>query len=691
MNTPPLLPGVTLLFWSWQAGWLWLGALAALAIEAPRFARSRLHFTQADLDRIWNLCFVLFFGAFVVAFVASDGAAALANVADNNSIASRIEAINKGGRSVILVLIWLPLIFLPIAIAQAFSVEERMDWSTFSWWLRRQRAKENARFAATPGRGVNVAWPYFALCLLATSAANIRTWHFAAGIAALAVWALAAHWTKRVHLAAWAASVMAVLVLAFAAQIGLRQMQGWMQRMESTLIAKLISGRGFEPRENRTALGSIGRMKLSATIVLRVEASNTPPALLREASYQRFISPASWIAPQQLNFKDVQSELDLTTWKLLPDKVTNRQVTVSGFLSGGAGLLPVPMGVTRIEDFPAITLETNALGTMKVTEGPGFYRVRLSHDDGRSIDGPPEALDLEVPKHEKAAVTATVDELGLTNQPPAVVLRKLAQFFAANFNYTLWQGEPGRWRGNDTPLDRFLTETRAGHCEHFATATTLLLRAAGIPARYAVGHSVQERRGAEWIVRERHAHAWTLAWIDGAWRDIDNTPASWAALEATRPADWQRLSDWWSDVWFTFSRWRWGRGEWKEYLIWLVVPLMLVATWRMLSQKQWNRARVGRGKTVATERPGADSDYYLVEAALAGRGLQREAHETPAAWIARITREQPALANGLPGVLAAHYRIRFDPTGIDPETRENLRRAVREWLARNGASNPRQA
>ena len=691
MSTPPFLLGVALMFWSWQAGWLWLGALAAVAIEVPRFARSRLHFAQADLDRIWNLCFVLFFGAFVVAFVTSDGASALATIADNNSIANRIEALNKSGRSVILVLLWLPLIFLPIAIAQAFSVEQRMDWSTFSWWLRRQRAKEVPRSNTPSGRGINVAWPYFALCLLATSAANIRTWHFPAGIAALAAWALAAQRTKHVHFAAWAACLISALALAFAAQIGLRQMQGWVQRMESTLIAKLISGRGFEPRENRTALGSIGRMKLSAAIVLRVEASNAPPALLREAVYQRFISPASWIAPQQLNFKDVQSELDLTTWKLLPDKLNSPQVTVSGFLSGGAGLLPVPLGVTRIEDFPAITLATNALGTMKVTEGPGFYRVLLSHDEGRSIDGAPEPLDLDVPNIEKPVIFETAERLGLTNQPPTEVLRKLAQFFAADFSYTLWQGEPRRGRGNETPLQRFLTETHAGHCEHFATATTLLLRAARIPARYVVGHSVQERRGSEWIVRERHAHSWSLAWFGGAWREIDNTPASWAALESTRPNDWQSLSDWWSDMWFTFSRWRWGKGEWKEYLIWLVVPLMLLATWRMLAQKQWNRARVARGKAASAVRPGADSEYYLIEANLAARGLQREPHETPAAWFARLRRVDPGLATALPAVLALHYRMRFDPDGIDGETRETLRRVVKDWLARNGVSNPRQA
>ena len=47
-----------------------------------------------------------------------------------------------------------------------------------------------------------------------------------------------------------------------------------MQRLDSVLIARFASGRGFDPKEVRTALGSIGRMKLSGDIVLRVEVDS---------------------------------------------------------------------------------------------------------------------------------------------------------------------------------------------------------------------------------------------------------------------------------------------------------------------------------------------------------------------------------------------------------------------------------
>ncbi len=685
MNTPPFLIGAALLFWAAQAGWLWLGALAAVVLEAPRLAKTRLQFAQADLDRIWNLCFVLFFGAMVVAFVTSDGASALNNVANNNSIANRIDALNKGGRSVILVLLWLPLIYLPIAVAQAFSEQERMDWSTFSWWLRRQRGKNNPRPA---GSGLNVAWPYFALCLLASSAANQRTLYFPIGIAVLAGWALWSRRSKSVPIGIWVAFLLMALSAAFTAELGMRQMQMVMQRLESTLIARFASGRGFEPKEQRTGLGSVGRMKLSGSIVLHVEATGMPPALLREASYKLFIPPATWVATKR-NFHDAIPETDLTTWKLLPNKPTRQQVTISGFLSGGSGLLPMPNGVAKIFDLPAVQFETNQLGAMNVAEGPGFYRVQSHYDEGASIDSPPDSTDEDIPKMERPALKQIAEELMLRDLSPAMALKKVSEFFAREFQYTTWQGEPKRSRTNDSPLTRFLLQDRAGHCEHFATATVLLLREAGIPARYAVGYSVQEPRGGEWIVRERHGHAWCLAWVDGAWRDVDTTPGSWAALESTRATFLEKISDAWSSAWFAFSKWRWGPGEWKQYVLWLIVPLILIAGWRLMSQKQWNRARDKvSGKGGRRSFPGIDSEFYLIEKTLAAHGLERQPEETLASWMKRVTASQPAETPELAGLLSLHYRLRFDPSGLNARDRENFRTNVESWLARHESAVP---
>lgn len=77
------------------------------------------------------------------------------------------------------------------------------------------------------------------------------------------------------------------------------------------------------------------------------------------------------------------------------------------------------------------------------------------------------------------------------------------------------------------PVSAFvLEEGRPGHCEYFASAAAILLRCAGVPARYVVGFYAHESSGGSVIVRQQDAHAWAEAWIDGTgWVTVEATPA----------------------------------------------------------------------------------------------------------------------------------------------------------------------
>ena len=57
----------------------------------------------------------------------------------------------------------------------------------------------------------------------------------------------------------------------------------------------------------------------------------------------------------------------------------------------------------------------------------------------------------------------------------------------------------------------------------------LLLRQAGIPARYARGYSVDPSDTMDgWsLVRARQAHAWAVAYVDDEWVNMDTTPGTW--------------------------------------------------------------------------------------------------------------------------------------------------------------------
>jgi maltooligosyltrehalose synthase len=102
--------------------------------------------------------------------------------------------------------------------------------------------------------------------------------------------------------------------------------------------------------------------------------------------------------------------------------------------------------------------------------------------------------------------------------------------------------------GRDSALAQFLLEEKAGHCEYFATATTLLLRAAGEKARYVVGFSVQEKhpKTGEYLLRGTHAHAWCRVWNEqtGRWINVDTTPPTWVG-ESSLGDERIRGAGWW--------------------------------------------------------------------------------------------------------------------------------------------------
>jgi transglutaminase-like putative cysteine protease len=86
------------------------------------------------------------------------------------------------------------------------------------------------------------------------------------------------------------------------------------------------------------------------------------------------------------------------------------------------------------------------------------------------------------------------------------------------------------------PVEDFLINRKEGHCEYFASALTLLLRAAGIPARLVNGFKGGDWNGLARVmsVRQKHAHSWVEAYIGPApgpgraanWLTLDPTPGT---------------------------------------------------------------------------------------------------------------------------------------------------------------------
>ena len=113
---------------------------------------------------------------------------------------------------------------------------------------------------------------------------------------------------------------------------------------------------------------------------------------------------------------------------------------------------------------------------------------------------------------------------------PLGLARSVERHLESSFRYTLRQPE----RGRGDPVEDFLFGSGAGHCEYFATAMVLLMRARGVPARLVTGFNQGERNGVGnfEVVRRSNAHAWVEVFDESAgWVAFDPTPASTTSAE----------------------------------------------------------------------------------------------------------------------------------------------------------------
>jgi hypothetical protein len=311
-------------------------------------------------------------------------------------------------------------------------------------------------------------------------------------------------------------------------------------------------------------------------------------------------------------------------------------------------------------------MSRNSFGAVHAVLGVDWGSYVAKAARGTPLYSAPAPEDLAVPLDESPVFDRIAGELGLRRLPAAQAVKRAERYFAS-FRYSTWRERPVP-RG-ETALGDFMTRTRAGHCEYFAAATTLLLRAAGIPARYATGFAVVEHSTIEdaFIVRTRHAHAWTQAFVNGAWTDLDTTPPDWAPEEARDAPIWQGLMDL-----LRYAGFRWSqRGEFKAGNGWYAVLAVLagILAWSVLR----GRKVVREEKLAAATRrryPGQDSEFYAVEKTL---GV-RESAETQAAWFSRVAKNLSLeTRDGLLAALRLHQRYRFDPDGITLSDRKRLR------------------
>jgi transglutaminase-like putative cysteine protease len=263
---------------------------------------------------------------------------------------------------------------------------------------------------------------------------------------------------------------------------------------------------------------------------------------------------------------------------------------------------------------------------------------------------------------------------GATNDYDRVVA--IEDWLSQNYRYSIDSPVPPADRD---AVDHFLFDTDVGFCEQFASATAVMLRTLGIPARVVAGYTPGNHNPftGYYEVHNSDAHTWVEVWFGHfGWYEFDPTfaiPPANEDLASSIPlarlisAGLQKLSDLGS-----------LGGALKAGLSIALVGTVIAGGWLA-----WRKLRKPVLADVVPDRlaPGrVTRAFRRFEEAVAARGSPRSPPETAAELIRRAGgRGRPAAGDAL----RAFERERY---GSDEPTEEEARAAVEE-LERLAAEN----
>jgi transglutaminase-like putative cysteine protease len=278
-----------------------------------------------------------------------------------------------------------------------------------------------------------------------------------------------------------------------------------------------------------------------------------------------------------------------------------------------------------------------------------------------------------------------------------VLARALAFLQQGRYVYTL---DPPLLGTNS--VDEFLFDTREGFCEHFSSAFTFLMRAAGLPARVVTGYQGGELNGVDRIltVRQSDAHAWSEVYLRGrGWVRIDPTAAAMPTRvqsglaqalpqSARLPLLLRPEMEWLRQV---RSRWEALAHRWnvwvlaynperqRELMLWLglrsadwrsmTATLFTILGVLTLALLAWSLRHITRPDPV-------QKAWQAFCSKLAARGIERASHEGPRDYSARAARALPGSRRAILRIallyISLRYGARTSRAGI-----ERLKRLVR--------------
>jgi transglutaminase-like putative cysteine protease len=298
---------------------------------------------------------------------------------------------------------------------------------------------------------------------------------------------------------------------------------------------------------NQVQLGAPGRLKDDPTVAFRVTVRAGPTKGSSLGLYWRgatldVYDGKTW-SDASLAARRIKRDADFTyqfrrprgTDEFiveLPGDLTAETIFTTGRLTA-IQMLPRPGGVRTIEP-PSLWVDGAGDITFRPPQSQPFsYVVATNLQREPNLRGLGRDYEEGFRQHFTVLpkLDPRVEKLGkqLAEGKDPLEATRAVERYLANIRYTTEMLASG-----DDPLASFLFDVKAGHCEYFATAMTVLLRVGGIPARVVTGYygGRYVERGNYYAVRQGDAHAWVEVWFpQEGWVTFDATPVS--SREAT--------------------------------------------------------------------------------------------------------------------------------------------------------------
>jgi protein-glutamine gamma-glutamyltransferase len=652
---PRLLIGAALLFWGAMSGHPVLGLTVALLVEGANWIRFRWDFDATACSRAWRISVTLIVIAGVLIWLDGD----------------RYTALPK-------LVVWLPMLLLPLQFVQSYGLRNRMPLNSFSFFSHLHRERNRRLGLGDSVIHFNFGNPYIVIAVIAASLGiNAQQVAFLPGMVILGGWLVFSRVKSRPFVLA--AMVLLAGIIGLGGQIGMNKLYNW-----ATDRNAADGYPGTDPTVSKTSIGSLGRIKQSPEMFWRLKPLDgaTAPRLLRLASYNRY-KGIGWKneLPAELaetldetgsDFRNLGTrELEIgDPHYLLREKMTARDLLkpLPSFRLRGAARseapLPIPGNSSSLWRFDLDGVEINPFGTVRVFPKRSIIEGIVRWGESSAPESPPwPEQDLEINTLERDALRDAADLLGLRELPTTTAkLARIQKWFQDDFTYSRYLTIGRAHYGKPTAITIFLTNAKRGHCEYFATAATLLLREVGVPARYCVGYAVMERdvRRDEFVIRGTHGHAWTRVWNEeqGVWMDFDPTPSGWLDLETAGSTESMWLADSYQRFKEDFFLWR-NRPANRlgaTIVMWLLGGGVSV----FVARRLWKSKLVVGGKDASSAAAGCRTPLHDLERQ-ARRILGPRPPGTPfAAWLGGLAAHSVPPAD-LDEAITLHQRLRFDP------------------------------